>query len=81
MIRLYMFLAICAHYQGVKIVLHSIWYHHTCRWPSRAPVHGTTIKDNTLHPFLLLRPSCVHGKLEANKKGVNQNYIPIKIME
>jgi len=29
-----------------KIVLYSIWYHQTCRWPSgaqveRRPVHGT----------------------------------------
>jgi len=23
---------------GVNIVLHSIWYHHTCRWPCRAQV-------------------------------------------
>ena len=30
----------CAHHQGVKIVLHSLWYHHTYRWPSRAqPMH------------------------------------------
>ena len=28
-IRLYMFRAICAHHQEVKIVLYSIWYHHT----------------------------------------------------
>jgi len=28
----------CAHLQEVKIVLYSIWYHHTCRWPSRAQV-------------------------------------------
>ena len=26
----------CAHYQEVKIALHSLWYHHTYRWPSRA---------------------------------------------
>jgi len=26
----------CAHHQEVKIALHSIWYHHTYRWPSRA---------------------------------------------
>ena len=26
----------CAHHQEVKIVLYSIWYHHTCRWPSHA---------------------------------------------
>ena len=26
----------CAHHQEVKIALHSIWYHHTYRWSSRA---------------------------------------------
>jgi len=48
-ICLYMFRALCAHHQDVKIVLYSIWYHHTCRWPSGAqverglskPVHRT----------------------------------------
>ena len=34
--RLYTFRALCAHHQGVKIVLYSIWYHHTCTWPSGA---------------------------------------------
>jgi len=29
-----MFRALCAH-QEVKIVLYSIWYYYTCRWPSR----------------------------------------------
>ena len=38
---LYMFRAPCAHRQEVKIVLYSLWYHHTCRWPSRARVHRT----------------------------------------
>jgi len=28
-IFLYMFRALCAHHQEVKIVLYSIWYHHT----------------------------------------------------
>ena len=37
-IWLYMFQALCAHHQEVKIVLYSIWYHHTCRWPSGAQV-------------------------------------------
>jgi len=32
-IRLYMFRALCAHYQEVKIVLYSI-----CKWPSGAQV-------------------------------------------
>jgi len=40
-IRLYIFRALCAHHQEVKILLYSIWYHHTSRWPSRAQVHGT----------------------------------------
>ena len=35
---LYMFRAPCAHHQEVKIVLYSIWYHHTYRWPSGAQV-------------------------------------------
>jgi len=26
-----MFRALCAHHQGVKIALHSVWYHHTYR--------------------------------------------------
>jgi len=44
--RLYMFRAPCAHHQEVKIVLYSLWYHHTYRWQSRVqvlsqPVHGT----------------------------------------
>jgi len=26
----------CSHHQEVKIVLYSIWYHHTYRWQSRA---------------------------------------------
>ena len=29
-------LSTCAHHQEVKIALHSLWYHHTYRWPSRA---------------------------------------------
>jgi len=37
-ICLYMFWALCAYHQEVKIVLYSIWYHHTCRWPSHMQV-------------------------------------------
>ena len=35
---LYMFRAPCAQRQEAKIVLYSLWYHHTYRWPSRALV-------------------------------------------
>jgi len=33
-----MFRALCAHHQEVKIVLYSIWHHHTYGWPSGAQV-------------------------------------------
>jgi hypothetical protein len=38
---LYMFRALCTHHQEVKIVLYSIWYHHTCTWPSGVQVERT----------------------------------------
>ena len=47
-IRLYMFQALCSHHQEVKILLYSIWYHHTlyvavwCTgWERTQPVHRT----------------------------------------
>jgi len=51
-ILLYMFRTLCAHHQEVKIVLYSIWYHHTCRWHTE--MHGqqnikkklTSCRDN-----------------------------------
>jgi len=39
-ICLYMFRALCAQHQWVKIVLYSIWYRHTYRWPSGAQVES-----------------------------------------
>ena len=30
----------CAHHQEVQIALHSLWYHHTYRWSSRALVES-----------------------------------------
>ena len=57
-IFLYMFRALCAHYQEVKIVLYSIWYHHTCRWPSRAQVE--TKKYSTFVCFCFKIFACTH---------------------
>ena len=36
-----------AHRQEAKIVLYSLWYHHTYRWPSRAQVTATYRCDDT----------------------------------
>jgi len=45
-IRLCMLRALCAHHQEVKIVLYSIWYRHSCRWPCLAqPPTGVIIPD------------------------------------
>ena len=54
-VHLYMFRASCAHHQEVKIVLYSIWYHNTCRWPSGAQVerrlfNGTSLNMRTGRP-------------------------------
>ena len=35
-----MFRALYVHHQEVKIVLYSIWYRQTCRWPSGARVES-----------------------------------------
>jgi len=40
-IPLYTVRVLCAHHQEVKIVLYSIWYHHTCRWPSCAQLESS----------------------------------------
>jgi hypothetical protein len=41
----------CAHHQEVNIALHSLWHHHTYRWPSRArdtcPAHLILLNFNT----------------------------------
>jgi len=44
-ICLYMFRALCAHHQEVKIVLYSIWYHHTFSWSSGAKVESGLIQS------------------------------------
>jgi len=56
-ILLYMFRAMCAHHQEVRIVLYSIWYRHTSRWPSGAQVDksppSTYAPDGHLHSVMI----------------------------
>ena len=42
-----MFRALCAHHQEVKIILYSIWYHHTYMWPSGAQVERGLHRTDT----------------------------------
>ena len=65
---LYMFRAPFARRQEVKIVLYSLWYHHTYRWPSGAQVERGLVgmcknlrpnpQSHAFHP-VLSQP--VHG--------------------
>jgi len=52
---LYMFRALCAHRQEVEIVLYSIWYRHTCRWPSRAQVERTAVLSQPVNGMATYR--------------------------
>ena len=67
-IRLYMFRALCAHHQEVKVILYSIWYHHNCRWPSRAqierilfsqPMHRSVISPTIIIPNVSIIRECL----------------------
>jgi len=71
-----MFRTLCAHHQEVKIVLYSIWYHHTFRWPSDAqveralsqPVHRTATygcDDTRCCIIQFLPPDDEHKVLET----------------
>ena len=39
-----------AHHQEVKIALHSLWYHHTYRWPSGAQVERGLVQPVLSQP-------------------------------
>jgi len=53
-----MFQALCAHHQEVKIALHSLWYHHTYSWPSRA--------QNNMVYYLLFVSKNEHTYIKIN---------------
>ena len=54
-----MFRALCAHRQEAKIVLYSLWYHHTYRWPSRAQVERGHIIKFSASSWLILRQNWI----------------------
>jgi len=65
---LFMFRAPCAHRQEVKIVLYSLWYHHTCTCDDTVSFQNMTINPYMLlhlllYPFLsqsTLSSCCLH---------------------
>jgi len=52
----------CAHHQEVKIALHSLWYHHTYRWPSRAPVHEMATGTHGQQNVKIILKYCTENK-------------------
>jgi len=63
-------LSICAHHQEVKIALHSLWYHHTYRWPSRAhvlslAVYSIVLRTIKYHDISHSKPNSDNTNLKA----------------
>ena len=63
-IFLYMFRALLCYQQEVKTVLYSIWYRHTCRWPSGAQVERG-LRESSLN-LRTGRPPTVNVKLAVH---------------
>jgi len=56
----------CAHHQEVKIALHSLWYHHTYRWPSRAQVErvlSQPLHETAWDKLIVKQKSCASSWL------------------
>jgi len=78
-----MFRALCAHRQEVKVVLYSIWYHYTCRWPSgaqdeRGSVHRTATYRVWWYQMLydtILISMCSKHVEACNKLIVKQDFV------
>jgi len=60
-----------AHRQEGKIVLYSLWYRHTCRWPSRA---GTATYSQAYKPVLSLYPVMSPNTCCCNTLLTNVDY-------
>jgi len=64
-ICLYMFRALCTHHQEVKIVLYSIWYHHTYRWLSRAQVERGLLTCAEAYNKLIIKKTYYKTRISA----------------
>ena len=81
-----MFRALCAHHQEVKTVLYSIWYHHTCRWPSGTQVerglHGTATYrcDDTRCCIIQFWPPDDENICSKHVEAWNKTYCETKML-
>jgi hypothetical protein len=55
-----MFRALCAHRQEGKILLYSLWYHHTCRWSSGAQVERGLLSQIVNSVYIFHTKRCVY---------------------
>jgi len=51
----------CANHQEIKIALHSLWYHHTYRWPSHALVERGMVISQPVHQTANYRCDDIRG--------------------
>ena len=72
-IRLYLFRALCAHHQEVKIVLHCSWCHHNSRWPSRAQVEKGLARMQQIKILKIVLPFFISQSiLSPNESKINK---------
>ena len=76
-IFLYIFRVLCAHHQEVKIVLYSIWYHHTCRWRNGRPPADCDDTRCCIIQFdlLMMSTQCSKHVQEYNKLITKQEFV------
>ena len=63
----------CANHQQVKIALHSLWYHHTYRWPSGARVERELFHSKFISCLYMFRahvPIISRSKLHYTASGI-----------
>ena len=64
----------CAHHQEVKIALHSLWYHHTCRCDEDDSVRIETCRHNTIINIIKFYFISVFNQLDAQNLFRNEFY-------
>jgi len=72
----------CAHHQEVKIALHSLWYHHTYRWQSRARVERGLVLKRIVKQILCInlvkywdKYTEMHGQQNVRIQGVSKRVL------